>query len=415
MNLKTFRAASTLFALIAVVAWAGCGTQASSKPLTKNGDHAPNLPAPASYTKVIVVGAGAAGLSAASVLEEQGIDYQIIEATSRYGGRVQKDDQFADFPIDLGAEWIHQRKEILNQMVDSSDQEIAIELIPYQTLDSFTWDGTRYEKMSPILGRVAYWNNPEHKFKNTTWFDYLEKNFANQVKDNIVFNSPVVEIDYSGDRVKAVTQQGEVYSADHLILTVSIGVLQSESIRFIPELPKEKREAFNGVEFYGGFKLLLKFNQCFYPDMIVCDTELGEKTYYDLAYQKDSQDHILALLSMGSSAENYYQLDSEQQVVETVLKELDLIFDGAASDHYTGEYRLHDWGRHPYTLGTWTHDLDESTHEKVNAPLNGKVFFAGESHEEDHWSTVPGAVLSGKAVANQLLKSIRKKKPSFQQ
>jgi heterodisulfide reductase subunit A-like polyferredoxin len=55
--------------------------------------------------KVIVIGAGASGLAAAKVLEKNNIDYTILEATNRYGGRLKKDTTLADFPIDIGAEW----------------------------------------------------------------------------------------------------------------------------------------------------------------------------------------------------------------------------------------------------------------------------------------------------------------------
>ena len=41
--------------------------------------------------KVIIVGAGASGLAAAKVLEKNNIDYTILEATNRYGGRLKKD------------------------------------------------------------------------------------------------------------------------------------------------------------------------------------------------------------------------------------------------------------------------------------------------------------------------------------
>ena len=47
--------------------------------------------------KVIIVGAGAAGLSAANLLENSGVDYQILEATNRFGGRIKMNDSFADF------------------------------------------------------------------------------------------------------------------------------------------------------------------------------------------------------------------------------------------------------------------------------------------------------------------------------
>ena len=57
--------------------------------------------------KVIIVGAGPSGLAAAKILERNQIDYLILEATDRFGGRLKKDTTLADFPIDLGAEWIH--------------------------------------------------------------------------------------------------------------------------------------------------------------------------------------------------------------------------------------------------------------------------------------------------------------------
>ena len=57
--------------------------------------------------KVVIIGAGSAGLAAANVLERNNISYVVLEATDRYGGRLKKDTTLADFPIDMGAEWIH--------------------------------------------------------------------------------------------------------------------------------------------------------------------------------------------------------------------------------------------------------------------------------------------------------------------
>ena len=53
---------------------------------------------------VLIVGGGASGLAAAKILEGNNIDYQILEATNRYGGRLKKNETLADFPIDVGAE-----------------------------------------------------------------------------------------------------------------------------------------------------------------------------------------------------------------------------------------------------------------------------------------------------------------------
>ena len=61
---------------------------------------------------VIVIGAGAAGLTAARDILQEDDEYYcvtVLEASDRIGGRLKKDDQLADFPIDLGGEWIHVR------------------------------------------------------------------------------------------------------------------------------------------------------------------------------------------------------------------------------------------------------------------------------------------------------------------
>jgi monoamine oxidase len=56
---------------------------------------------------VIVLGAGAAGLSAAQKLKELNIEYLILEARNRIGGRTFTDYDFTNYPIELGAEFIH--------------------------------------------------------------------------------------------------------------------------------------------------------------------------------------------------------------------------------------------------------------------------------------------------------------------
>ena len=66
--------------------------------------------ATANNADVIVVGAGAAGLAAATELAESGLAVMILEARDRLGGRIftQQDPQL-QFPIELGAEFIHGR------------------------------------------------------------------------------------------------------------------------------------------------------------------------------------------------------------------------------------------------------------------------------------------------------------------
>ena len=363
--------------------------------------------------KVLIVGAGAAGLAAAKKLEEAEIAYQILEATDHYGGRIQKDEDFADFPIDLGAEWIHTDKSILNELIGSSEPEPDVKTFLYQPTDVYEFDGTNYEQIPVFLMEIFYADYfKEYKFKNTTWYDYISENFAQPVEQNIVYNAKVSTIDYSGEQVIVTTEDGTEYTADKVISTVSVGVLKSNFINFIPALPATQIAAINSIEFLPGLKLFMKFSEKFYPDVISCETATGEKTYYDAAYQKEANDHVLGLLSTGASTEEYYQLANSQAIVDAVLAELDGIYNGAASQAYTGEYILKDWGQPVNVLGSWT-SPSEACPEDLKISPEDKVYFAGATFgdifdaDDNITSNVRGsvqaAILSGYDAVNKIL------------
>lgn len=355
--------------------------------------------------KVIIVGAGAAGLAAAKVLEQNNINYKILEASDRYGGRLKKNTTLADFPIDIGAEWIHSAPIVLNKLKGKAGDQIDEELIPYHLEETYSWDGQKYKKSSQSENDFMYKFMPESKFKNSTWYDFVNENIAATVKHKIEFNSPVKEINYSGNKVLLKTKNGEVYTADKVLVTVSIGVLKSNHIKFIPDLSKEKKEAINAIEFLPGFKIAMKFNEKFYPDAINCKVESGEKGFYDIAFKKEAQSNILGLLVAGNSTEEYYKLESEDKIVNSAIAELDRIFDGKASETYNGEYVLENWGQHQFTMGTWTQAFQHKKSELkiLNQSLDKKVYFAGEINDTYKQMGVPGAVLSGYHSIDKLL------------
>ena len=56
--------------------------------------------------RVIVVGAGMAGLVAARLLHDSGFVVTVLEARDRIGGRTWTDDSLGA-PLDLGGSWVH--------------------------------------------------------------------------------------------------------------------------------------------------------------------------------------------------------------------------------------------------------------------------------------------------------------------
>jgi monoamine oxidase len=76
--------------------------------------------------KVIIIGAGFAGLSAAYYLHKKKIDYVILEARNRIGGRVFSHtiDEQENLVIELGAEWVGNSHTRLRDLCGELDLEL---------------------------------------------------------------------------------------------------------------------------------------------------------------------------------------------------------------------------------------------------------------------------------------------------
>ena len=363
--------------------------------------------------KVVIIGAGSAGLAAANILEKNNISYVVLEATSRYGGRLKKDTTLADFPIDMGAEWIHSNRAVL-ELLGRPDRK-QDELISYQLDESVIWDGQQLKPLSKSFMKAYYNFMPESKFKRSTWYDFFDQNIAQTVKHNIIYNAAVSSIDYSGEKVVIRDRNGIDYECDKVLVTVPMGVLQSQMIAFNPAMDVKKVEALQSISFPKGFKVALKFSEKFYPDVINLKGIGGENVYYDIAFKKEANSHILGYLCLGEQAKIYDALGSEKAIINKLLEQLDTMYDGKASELYTGEYRFENWGKHEYSQGTWTQAYQEkkSTLKTLAEPLDSKVYFAGEIFDPYQQMGVPGAILSGFHSMDKMLGAIEGARKKF--
>ena len=78
--------------------------------------------------KVIIIGAGAAGLYAGYILKSKGIDFQILEAASNFGGRLGEINGFADYPLDSGAQWLHGRNSLVGDLIAKTSTKITLDV-----------------------------------------------------------------------------------------------------------------------------------------------------------------------------------------------------------------------------------------------------------------------------------------------
>ncbi|MEL6695188.1 MAG: NAD(P)/FAD-dependent oxidoreductase [Bacteroidota bacterium] len=355
--------------------------------------------------KVLIVGAGSAGLMAGYLLKRYGIDFQIIEASSVYGGRVKKAANFADFPIDLGAEWIHTNPQILSELLDEEDAAADIDIIRYNPQSLWIWSEGKLKKRGFFTEFYS-----EYKFASTTWYEFFEQYVVPSIADDIIYDAPVATIDYTGDEVKIQTRGGDNFSGDKVIVTVPLTVLQNEDIQFTPSYPAEKKEALSQVEMPDGIKVFMEFSERFYPDLLgfnslgnFLNAPDGERIYYDAAFKKDTSRHILGLFTVGAEATPYAEIATDEELITYILAELDEIFEGKASQTYI-QHVSQNWSQEPFIRGSYTHYEDYSVQQVLAEPIDGKVYFAGEAYPEAS-STVHGAGISAFTAVEAILQS----------
>ncbi|MBX2817584.1 MAG: FAD-dependent oxidoreductase [Saprospiraceae bacterium] len=169
--------------------------------------------------KVIIIGAGAGGLTAGYLLQQRNIDFEILEASSLYGGRMKRTKDFADFPIPLGGEWLHVGTEVLREIVNDASIHVDVTTIPYDpNLDFGLLEGKQIS-----IEDAGF--TTDQKFINSSWFDFFEEYIVSSIQNRIRYNNVIESIDYSGSRI-VVKSATEEFIADRVIVSVPVKILQ---------------------------------------------------------------------------------------------------------------------------------------------------------------------------------------------
>jgi len=407
--------------------------------------------------KVIIIGAGAAGLYAAYILKSKGINFQILEANTSYGGRLGKVENFANFPIDTGAQWLHGKNNILGDLVTKTKTKITLdnssekywfnnqiasslpndinaiflkeENIPDVSFKDFAiqegfGDDYKYivENIAGDSGASAqlisaYWKIKEEEnwvsgdddFKfQETYFDFIDKQIASVVKDKILLNTIVNKIDYSQNSIIVTDTNNNTYSADKVIITIPISILKLNEIQFLPSLPSEKTAAFSKIGMGAGMKVFLKFSNKFFDQNIVGGTICA--AYADESVGKVQNDNVLLAFIMGEQAEYLTALGTDVAITNALLQELDTMYNGQATASFVSSH-VQNWTTAPFIKGAYSYStVGMGDSRKIaTQSINKKLYFAGEAMNiNGHHQTVHGAIETGYREVINILNDIKK-------
>ena len=412
---------------------------------------------------VVVIGAGAAGLSATAELIKKGKSVLCIEAMNRIGGRCYTDMSTFGVPADLGAHWLHAHKgnEVAEFGMKNKDKfKIYKEPDNYAVYKGRSKDDSDrvwdvYDKIKKIRRSSKRVDKPlidllPEKLKKNTWFDTAHammtaRDFNNisPYDDNINYQDPgwssgnafckegygtllayyrkgvpvqlntiVNEIKWGGKGVQIVTNKGTI-NAKACVVTTSIGVLRAEKIKFTPALPKKKYEAFEGITMGTSNRVMMQLKKKFLGKFkndtnfyIKCKSN-GAASPKNIGY---------GLLKMSGTNVNLFAFNGEfsrdienegsEAMIDFVINELKSTFGSKFYDKYFIKAIATGWCNNPLTLGSYSGAKPgyAKLRPELKKPVGDRVFFAGEA-TAGAYSTVHGADRSGRRAVGQLINS----------
>ncbi|WP_431868849.1 flavin monoamine oxidase family protein [Nocardiopsis eucommiae] len=211
--------------------------------------------------------------------------------------------------------------------------------------------------------------------------------------------------DDQGVGVRVDTPDGEeTLTADRVLVSLPLGVLQSGQVDFSPELPEDKRDALARLGNGRLEKLFLRFDDVFWGDAEVL-VHLGteEGTWFHWYAGQNVLGQPILVSRNGGNAARFLAGMEDGDVVEHAMASLRGMFRKAPDpvDHHVTH-----WMDDPFARGGFSFTAvgaGDGDRVALGDPVGDRLFFAGEATEIEHSATVHGALLSGRREADRIL------------
>eukprot|EP00267_Zea_mays_P048556 XP_020401135.1 polyamine oxidase-like [Zea mays] len=246
---------------------------------------------------------------------------------------------------------------------------------------------------------------------------YLSTDGNGKLKDRrILLNKVVRQIAYNKQGVVVKTEDGSSYRADYVVVSTSLGVLQTDLIQFKPQLPFWKIAAIYSFDMGVYTKIFLKFPERFWPVgegkqfFMYASSRRG---YYALwqSFEREYPGANVLLATVTDDESRRIERQSDDQTKAEVAEVLRDMFPGAdvpgpdQIDIYVPRWWSDRFFKGSYS--NWPVGVSRYEYDQLRAPV-GRVYFTGEHTSERYNGYVHGAYLAGIDSANILINYIFK-------
>ncbi|XP_016113073.1 lysine-specific histone demethylase 1B [Sinocyclocheilus grahami] len=229
---------------------------------------------------------------------------------------------------------------------------------------------------------------------------------------DIRLNTAVQHVDYSGEGVTVTSRCGSRWSAQKVLVTVPLALLQKNIIGFSPPLPDRKLKAIHSLGAGVIEKVALQFPTRFWDSKIQgadyfghippCPEKRGLfSVFYDMCPQGD--ECVLMTVVTGEALSLLRDLQ-DSQVVDLCMSVLRELFQEQEVPDPL-RFLVTRWSRDPWAQMSYSFVKTGGSGEAydiIAEDVQGKLFFAGEATNRHFPQTVTGAYLSGVREASKI-------------
>jgi len=315
---------------------------------------------------------------------------------------------------------IHTVDATLLGVVEASDPDASYRDVTDAAIDAQGWDEERAERVREYM---------QHRSEEQ-YGAWIEDLAAHGLDDDVVDGDEVVfpdgydrlpsalasgldirlthvvsHVRWSVDGVTITTDRGALTAAN-AVVTVPVGVLQSDDFVIEPPLPQPNAGALGRLKMNAFEKVFLRFPTKFWDDGVYAIRQQGpEGAWWHSWYDLTALHNTPTLLTFAAGPAAVQTRDwTEEQIVESVLAQLRRLYgDNVGRPTHA---QITDWRDDPFSHGSYAYMTVGSTtadHDDLATPVGGVLHIAGEATWTDDPATVSAAVFSGHRAAERVL------------